>query len=150
MKKHFIVGLVLTFVASSAAASVVTPGADFTAVDGDIAGLIKTVSGCYNQGSAQVTALGGLKRQPATSPDGSQTVTINLTRPNTTQSVNGAIWATGFDFIGMRTFSTNASDTGTLVTKTVTVPSTLLSNTSNLSAIVYMAPQVQVITMTVN
>jgi hypothetical protein len=149
MKKQMIAGLALCLVASSAGAAVVTPGSDFDAVDGEIAGLEKTVIGVINSGSSQVTALGGLKRQPSSAPDGSQTVTIQAWRPNTTQLVNGVVWASNSEFLNMKSFMTNASD-GQNLTKTLTFPSTMLTNTSNLIGIIYMAPSVQLLSMTTN
>ncbi len=150
MKRQLIAGLALCLVATSAGAAVITPGNDFDAVDGEITGLTKTVIGIMNSGTSQVTALGGLKRQPASAPDGTQTVTIQFWRPNTTQFVNGVIWASSFDFLGMKTFNTTASDTGQNLTKTVTIPASQLTNTSNLIGILYMAPSVQLLSMTTN
>lgn len=149
MNIKMLVGLGFVLLASSASASVVTPGVDFEGVDGDVAHLTRTIFGAQYTGSTWVTTAGGLKRQPATAPDGSQTVSIQFGRPAGT-SVSGAIWSFDLNFMFMRTFNTTAADTGTGVTKSVTFPAAELTNSSYLVAITYQDPNVTVFGATVN
>jgi len=149
MKIQVIAGLGLILLASSAGASVVTPGTDFDAADGDVAHVAHTVFGTQYSGTTQATAIGGLKRQPSTAGDGSQTVTIQFGRPVGT-SISGAIWSYDLNFMFMRSFNTTAADTGSGVTKSVTFPAAELTNTSYLVGVAYLNPNVTVFGATVN
>ena len=149
MKVQLMAGLGLILLASSAGASVVTPGVDFQPADGDVANLSHGVFGTYYSGATNATAIGGLKRQPATAADGSQTVAIQFARPIGT-FINGAIWSYDLNFMFMRTFMTTSADTGNGVTKSVTFPAAELTNTSYLVGVVYLKPNVTVFGATVN
>src|SRR5207253_2721574 len=118
MKIQMIMGLAVTLIASSAAAAIVTPGGDFEAADGAVSSLIHTVFGVQNSHATdQVTAIGGLKRHPATSADGSQSVTLQFARPTGTL-INGVVWSYDLEFMFTKSFMTNSGDTGNGVTKT--------------------------------
>lgn len=151
MKIQLLAGLALSLVASSAAAaSVMTAGSDFDAVDGDVAHYEHGVVGGTYSGSTWVTALGAVKRQAASAGNGSQTVTLDFVRFNTSTFINGAVWSYDQNFAYMRTFMTTGADTGTSVTKTVTFPSSELSSTSYLTAVVYLDPNTSVLGASAN
>lgn len=151
MKTQLVLGLALTLIASSAAAAVITPGSDFDGAEAsDVAALRHTVFGTQNGGTAQATAIGSIKRQPASSPDGSQSVTIEFARPSGTTFINGIIWSYDLNFMFTKSFMTNSGDTGSGVTKTVTFPASQLTNTSYLMGVAYMQPNVSVFGVTTN
>jgi hypothetical protein len=146
MKIQLIVGLALSLVASSAAAaSIMTGGSDFDATDGDTANYFHGVTGGVYVGTTSATAVGAIKREIASAVDGSQTVTIDLVRNNTSTSLSGAVWSYNNSFAYMRSFWTTGADTSTAVTKSVTFPSSELSTTSYFSGVVYLAPNTGVV-----
>ena len=149
MNVKMLVGLGFILLASSASASVVTPGGDFDAADGDVANVAHTVFGTNYSGTTTATVIGGLKRQPATAADGSQTVTIQFGRPVGTR-INGVIWSYDLNFMFMRGFNSTVNDTGSGVTKSVTFPASELTNVSYLVGVVYLQPNVTVFGATVN
>lgn len=122
-----------------------TGGSDFDAVDGDTANYFHGVTGAVYVGTTAATALGAIKREAASAGDGSQTVTVDLVRNSTSTSLSGVIWSYDNSFANMRAFWTTAADTGTAVTKSVTFPSSELSNTSYFTGVVYLKPNTGVV-----
>ena len=153
MKNHIVTGLLIAALAGVAATAnaqpIMTAGSDFIAASpADAANVEVGVVGLQNVGTAQATVIGTVKREPASSPDGSQVVTLDFYNPGGV-NFNGTVWAysSNQNFFGEGYFQVSGNpnrDPVGWVTKTMTFTSSEINNTSYYEAVVYLPPKASI------
>jgi hypothetical protein len=130
---------------TSDATEVTTGGGDFHATNAtDQAKLLYTITGVQNTSTSNVTVMGAVKREPTTSSDGTQTVSVDLYNPGNVHW-SGTVWIYSTTFGGNDlTFTVQTGDPAGWITKTVTFPASWVQDDSYIVAVVGLAPSAYV------
>ena len=123
--------------ATAWAAILTTPGTDFRAADTTNPSTIGyAFTAAVNNGTTDATLVGGIKRNPASAADGSQTVTIEGNNP-AGSTFSGVIWAANNTILASKVFNVSASGN---FSKTVTFTAAQAPSTVFFAGTMYMPP----------